>query len=148
MSTAIERRLVTDRLLAVLAEATGRAVGDNEPPVDGAVAPWTVLFSLNGGAWEDSLLNPERDANFVYRVTSVGESRASAEWMGDAVREVMVGIDPETGVRLWPIVDPEAGVVVASVDMAGPPAGAEAVGESTTRTWNVTEDYLVMVTRT
>lgn len=87
----------TDGVIAAL-EAAELAVGDAEGELEGEdlQAPYCVVYSIPGGSRGGSLENPHEDAELVYQVTCVGETRRQAEWVADKANVLLAGF-PVTG---------------------------------------------------
>jgi hypothetical protein len=86
-TVASDRDLV-DAVLAALQEAgesAGFAVHDGESPA-GAVAPHVIVFSLSSAGPTGPIGDPHADEDMVVQTTSVGVSRAQAQWVGDHVK--------------------------------------------------------------
>lgn len=93
-------RLVTDAVIAVLEDA-GLVVGDAEKPKTdpcgwaGApgksnFVPYVVVYPLAGGTIDGTLDGPHEDAWPLYQLTSVGATRAQAEWTADVARDALL----------------------------------------------------------
>ena len=110
----VRRREVTDAYLELLRNATGKQVFDTEV-TKGAVLrfPYAVVQLVPGGSvFGDEggpVAAPDGTIVAVYQVSSVGETRRSAEWMADEVRRATLGRSA-TSVTGWlfdiPLVDP------------------------------------------
>lgn len=91
-------RLLTDAIIAALT-AAGLTVGDGEKPSAGGwsgpagqstFAPYVVVYPLVGGSTSGTIAAPDADATPLYQLTSVGGTRAQAEWAADKARTVML----------------------------------------------------------
>lgn len=85
----VDRRPVTDALLAMLAVATGRAAYDHGAPSD-AEPPYNVVWSIPGGSYAGSLARPFQRSTLVYQIDSVGTARESAQWLADKTAHAML----------------------------------------------------------
>lgn len=82
-------KTVTDALIALIATATGRPVGDATLPT-AADPPFAVVYQLPGGEfWGPDYTAPQAGAALVYQVTSVAHHRADAEAHADVIRHAL-----------------------------------------------------------
>lgn len=88
-------RLHTDAVLARLGDAPdegglGLKVGDAKAPAGGP--PYAVLYAIAGGATSGTLGELDADAELIYQVTCVGNSRKQAEWLADEAKGLLEGL--------------------------------------------------------
>lgn len=76
----------TDAVIAKLVGA-GLTVGDGESPEP----PGCAVYTIPGGRSYGSLESPNEDADLVYQVTCVGETREQAEWVADKATTALLG---------------------------------------------------------
>ncbi len=90
---------VTDALRALISEGTNRPCGDHGSPPGGILwEGYTFVYSIEGGSFDGPPLgSPEEDATFVYQVTSVGATRAHAQWLADKVNWLLTSRDEYGG---------------------------------------------------
>ncbi|MCZ1019780.1 hypothetical protein [Streptomyces noursei] len=96
---------MTEALRVMVAAATGKPCGLGRlPVVDGEPAslPYTVLYPQGGSVGGAPLADAAEDAHLVYQVTVVAARTDQAEWLGDRVREAMLGRSP-TGAWMQPL---------------------------------------------
>lgn len=82
----------TDALIATLEAAisggnftVGDAEAENAPPT-------MVVYDIPGGRSYGTVAAPNEDADLVYQVTCVGETREQAEWLADkAISTLLAG---------------------------------------------------------
>lgn len=83
-------RTHTDAVIAKL-EAAGLNVGDAD--AEGLTAPYAVLYDIPGGRSFGTLENPNDDAELVFQVTCVGETREQSAWVADkAITALLSGL--------------------------------------------------------
>ena len=105
----IERRKVTDALLAMLRTATGMPVGDGEIPEGATAPPYYILYAVDSTTGGAPFSDLSEDSTLVYQVTCVSGpnpqvansrgSRGQAEWLADKARLALLARDPVT--RQW-----------------------------------------------
>ncbi|MCZ0983969.1 hypothetical protein O1L60_45225 [Streptomyces diastatochromogenes] len=92
----IERRLVTQALELLIADATGKPCGTGTLPTsDGKAAepPYSVLRSLTLTLDGAPLTDRHEDSTTTYQVDCVARTHAQAEWLADRVRAGVLGRD-------------------------------------------------------
>lgn len=98
MSAIANLRLHGDAIIAKLT-AAGVVVGDAEPPTvpygwrDDATQPYFIPYAIvypMPGTFDGTLAEPNDDADLVYQVTCVGESRASCSLIEDKVNTALL----------------------------------------------------------
>lgn len=101
-SSVIERKPITDALIAMLAAGTGKPCGDHDiPPGASLVEGYSIVYTVDGGSYEGApLWAPESDAILVYQVSSVGSLRSQAEWIADRVRRTLCSRVPKGGFQV------------------------------------------------
>lgn len=114
----IERRVATEAVATLLADATGTPVGRGKIPTDDSnieiVPPYYILDSvgplvLSGAPFADM----NEDASITWQITAVSgpdpgipqssSALEQAEWHADRARTALLGRDPATGQRLHPL---------------------------------------------
>lgn len=85
-------RVHTDAVLAAL-EAQGLTVGDAD--AKGLSGKFCVVYRIPGGESSGPLDAPNDDAELIYQVTCVGDTREQAEWVEDKVMNLLDGITVE-----------------------------------------------------
>lgn len=141
-TTSVDRRPVTSAIVAMLAAAHGRPVGDGEAPAD-TTLPYSVVFEVPGGGFEGpAFAAPDADAAFVYQVTSVGERRDQAGWMADQNRRALLGRDA-AGVFVHAIASEDLTAAGLVVDERQPQATGGVDREG--RVFNASDRYVVVV---
>lgn len=150
-----DRRPLTDALLALLAEGTGRPVYDHGAPPNAADdddeddqpagPPYVVVWSIEGGRYEGTWGDPVEIADVVYQIDSVGMARRSAEWLADKVGHVM--LDRETGGAFSADLDVD-GMAITNRSPQGGPAGVEIDGKPPHEVFSVPERYVLVVVPT
>lgn len=82
----------TDAIIAkLLAEVAGTEVTIGDGDAEGLKPPYMVVYSIQGGEMSGSLERPFEDADLVYQVTCVGETREQAEWVADRAMSLLEG---------------------------------------------------------
>lgn len=76
----------TDGVIAKL-ETLTFPIGDAVAP---ASVPCAVVYDIPGGRSYGTLENPNEDADLVYQVTCVGETREQASWVADKVIDALL----------------------------------------------------------
>jgi hypothetical protein len=102
----IERRLVTNAVLTMLAAATGRPVGRGKAPANPGLS-YYVLYPLDGAVSGPPLTDENEDLTVTFQVTSVSlpdpakpgtsGSAEQVEWMADKARAAFLARNPATG---------------------------------------------------
>jgi hypothetical protein len=130
---------VTDAVVA-LADTVGAApVGDGTMPTAGD-PPFSVVYPLAGGdTWGPDYTAPQSAAAFMYQITTVAVSRASAETHADLVRHAFLDRDTN-GAFVTPL--PVAGLVVLDRELVSYGGVVSDRG-----VFNVADTYLIHVTR-
>jgi hypothetical protein len=103
--TVASVRTHTDAVVVAL-EAAGLSVGDGSG--DGLSVPYCVVYNISGGRMSGNLDDPFEDADLVYQVTCVGQTREQAEWVADKATVTLVNGLSVTG-RSIVLVTPEGG---------------------------------------
>ncbi|GAA2770240.1 hypothetical protein XF35_39890 [Streptomyces platensis subsp. clarensis] len=126
----IEKRAVTNAVLALLAETTGLPVGRGRLPA-GAGLRYYVLYSLDTAVSGPPLADEHDDLSVVYQVTSVSApdpakpgsagSAEQAEWLADKARTAFLARNPATGHWLHDL--PVPGAVVMTRELDTEPGG-------------------------
>lgn len=95
MSAIANLRLHGDAILAALT-AAGLTVGDAEPPSapfgwrpDGSFLPYIIAYPLPG-LFDGTLAEHADDADVVYQLTCVGETRAAAVLLEDRANAILL----------------------------------------------------------
>jgi hypothetical protein len=127
----IDRRLVTNAFVTMLATGTGHAVGRGKAPAGVSEPPYYVVDALTTELSGAPLADEHEDASLVYQVTSVSgpdperpESSGAldqAEWMADKARRVVLQRHPTTGLWLHPLT--VAGYKVRGRELETEPGG-------------------------
>lgn len=82
---------VTTALVALIAGATGRPVGEARMPV-AADPPFAVVYPMESGDfWGPSFVAPQAGAALEWQITSVDVTRAGVEAFADTIRQVICG---------------------------------------------------------
>lgn len=82
---------VTNALVALIATATARPVGDAVLPT-AADPPFAIVYPLPGGDnWGPGLTAPQSGAAIEYQITSVAVGRSAVEAFADTVRLAILG---------------------------------------------------------
>lgn len=112
----IEKRLVTNWVVATLGAASGMPVGRGRQPTDGKAPPFHLVYSLDINLGGAPLADLNEQASPVYQIThvsgpdpAVAESTTSQEqleWMADKARTAFLGRNPATGLWLYPFTVP------------------------------------------
>lgn len=147
-SAVLQKQLVTTALIGMLATATERPCGDHASPPTGVLADgYTYVYSIDGGSYDGSpFWSPEADATLVYQVTSVGLSRAHAEWLADRVRLTMTSRSSDGGFQVaFPAL---AGMTVIHRAPDGTSPGVIPEGPPENRVYNIPERYRISVVST
>jgi len=147
MAEVLLRQPVTDALLAMLRATTSPdarplRIGDHRapepvPPALVPETPFAVLSVIDEtelyGTWDD----PHTDGRMVFQLSSVGDSRRSAEWMADQVRKAVLG--RAAGDYLRPITPTEGALMGRDLHIGGPTLQD---GDW----WNVVDQYALFIT--
>lgn len=90
MTTAVPRGPETDAVLDLIGAAV--LVGDAERPAawEGSESGYAVLYPLTTTS-DGPASDAHADVESRYQVTSVGTTRAQAQWVADRVRVAMLG---------------------------------------------------------
>jgi hypothetical protein len=147
-SAVVQKRLVTDGLIAMVAAGTGRPCGDHQSPSNGVLADgYTYVHSIDGGDFDGApFWSPESDATLVYQVTAVGKVRQQAEWLADRVRLTLVSRDNLGGFQVaFPSL---AGMLVIHRSPDGISPGVIPEGPPENRVYSVPERYRISVVST
>lgn len=129
---------VTDAVVALVADGTGRPVGTAVLPA-GAEPPFAVVYQLPGGdTWGPGLADPDAGFALLYQITSVAVYRDDVEAHADTVRHVL--LDRAGGAFVTPLVVP--GMVVIDREHAAFGGIDEQRG-----VFNAREQYLIHVVR-
>jgi hypothetical protein len=81
---------VTAALVALVASATSRPVGDGRLPT-AADPPFAVVYGLPGGeSWGPDYTDPQAATALAYQITYVSVTRAGAEAFADIVRHALL----------------------------------------------------------
>lgn len=137
--------ILTTTLVEWIARHCGSPVGDATAPHSGddvanvADPPYAILYPVNGG----DLYGPPMgfraaDATFEYQVTTVGLRRDHTQWLGNRIREVIIGQAEDFSFR-YPLIVP--GMVVMDRVLSGPPGGVAPEG----KLFNMVESYFIKV---
>lgn len=96
-------RLLTDAVLTRLRTNSGsREIGDGQAPPDDD-RPYAVLYSLDESEREGDMSTIDVTGWFEFQITSVGDTRAQAEWLADLLRTLILASDlTPTGFRMYP----------------------------------------------
>lgn len=123
----IEKRLITQWLVATLEAASGLPVGQGRQPTDGSPPPYYLVYSVDTGLSGAPLADRNEQASLVYQITSVSgpdpdiaESTADlsqTEWMADKARAAFLGRDPSTGLWLRPFTVPDVSCMTRSLEV-------------------------------
>lgn len=139
-----DRRDITNSLVAMLTSAVAVPVGDHQAPVTEAQQPWVVVYSVPGGQYDGSLQYPESDAQFAYRIESVGRNREQCEWCADNVRRTMLARSSSGGFQVsFPDTSPW---LVNDRRPEGNPGGVVLEGSPTDRVFSFSEHYIICAT--
>jgi hypothetical protein len=108
----IEKRLVTNWVVATLEAASGKPVGRGRQPTDGKPPPFYLVYSIDTRMLGAPIADRNEMASLVYQVTSVSgpdptveQSTASqdqTEWLADKARTAFLARDPGTGLWVQP----------------------------------------------
>lgn len=96
---------LTTELISVLATDVGKLVGDGEAPGDPKVEPaypYAIVYLITHGPTigdVNVVVSPDREALFIYQVTSIGETREQADWMAHKCRRAIT--DTTTSPNGW-----------------------------------------------
>lgn len=133
----IERRLVTNAALAMLAAATGVPVGRGRAPANPGLR-YYVLYALDADDPEPSLADEHEDLTAVYQVTSVSlpdpakpgssGSEEQVEWLADKARAAFLARNPATGAWLHELA--VEGASVRSRELDTEPGGTNDPGDA------------------
>lgn len=90
MST-VDRQPITEWVQRLLEAGTGRPVFRSDQVPTTPDYPFCVIHVIDAGEYNGPALRaPERDADLVYQVDSVGQRSDSAEWLADRVRRTIL----------------------------------------------------------
>lgn len=89
MPDVAQARPVTNGVLAALEAATEHPVGDHTAPAV-TTGPYTILYSIPGGALDGSFGAPHEMGVFRYQVDSHNRARDGAEWLADENRAALL----------------------------------------------------------
>ena len=99
----------TDAVIAKLAGTSGFSTFDsNAPAPEDRPEKYVVVYPIPGGSRGGTLAGPFDDAEIVYQVTCVGQTRQQAEWVRDKVEAALLTGITVSG-RHIPLVRPEGG---------------------------------------
>lgn len=90
MSPAPVIRKHHDAVITAL-QAAGLTIGDAEAPAGDP--PYGVVYQIPSGQFDGSLADPNADAELVYQVTCVGETREQAQWVVDKAMALLNGFE-------------------------------------------------------
>jgi hypothetical protein len=147
-SAVVQKQLITNALISMLATATSRPCGDHQSPPGANLAQgYTYVYAIDGGSFDGPpLWSPESDATLVYQVTSVGQNREQAEWLADRVRLTMTSRLPDGGFQVaFPVL---AGMSVIHRSPDGTSPGVIPEGPPESRVYNIPERYRLSVVST
>ena len=87
-------RLLTDIVLTRLrTNSASRKIGDGQAPADDT-RPYAVLYALDEAEREGDMSTASTVTGwFEFQVTSVGDTRAQAEWLADLLRTLLLASD-------------------------------------------------------
>lgn len=153
--SVVSRRAVFEGVLA------GVQNGTNVPPIDVTVFdtvvaledaedtissyPYVVAYDIGSVApTGPSLTAPEADGGLLIQFTSVGRTRAQAQWCSDLVRRVMTQRAPD-GDFAVPMGDTDQWVVIDRASYGGA-AGVTVEGTPPNEIYSVPDVYVVYVT--
>ena len=141
--TVPARRPVTAGLKALIESGTGRPCRVATAPEDEVGntedVPYAVLWPSTGMFSGPGFVAPEADAVFQYTVHSVGMRDDQADFLADAVREVIVGRQ-ENGSFLYPLTVNGLTVMNRSIAQSAGPMDLNG------SVFTVAESYLIAVT--
>jgi len=109
------------------------------PP--GAKYPYSVLYSIDGGAWDGSLSDGQDMPTFVYQVDFVTRAHKAAEDGGALIQAAVFAAG--SGAAGNP-----TGATVSGIIPDGGPGGVETIGEPPLEVFTQQSRYAVTVTAT
>ncbi|WP_055693977.1 hypothetical protein [Streptomyces prasinopilosus] len=123
----IQKRLVTNWVVATLAIASKMPVGRGRAPTSGQAPPYYLAYSVDTSVSGAPFADRSEDGSLVYQLTSVSgpdptKPQSSAtqdqlEWMADKARAIFLGRDPATGMWLHPLTVPGVSCMTRSLDV-------------------------------
>lgn len=131
------RRPVTNALEELLRSVTGRPIGVVNVPASESgeqnpVCPYAIIYPVPGGYFDGPFFaTPDVDAEYVFQVTSVGETYDQCEWMADRVRAAILGRSSDRSFTYdLVLLDPEGDPDTRIVNDRRPESGPGDVGRS------------------
>ena len=122
----IEKRVVTNAVLAMLTGATGLPVGRGRTPANAGLK-YYVLYALDTSLSGPPLADEHDDLTVIYQVTSVSApdpakpgsagSAEQAEWLADKARTAFLARAPFTGRWVHDLAVPGAVVMARELDV-------------------------------
>lgn len=131
----IEKRLITNWVVATLETASQLPVGRGHQPASADDPPYYLVYSVDTSVGGAPLADRSEEASVVYQVTSVSgpdldvaQSTASqdqTEWMADRARTAFLARDEATGLWLHPLTVPGVSCMTRAleVEWGGVPGG-------------------------
>jgi len=150
-SAVVQKQLVTDALITMVAAGTARPCGDHGSPPGAVMSEgYTYVHSIDGGSFDGpGFWSPESDATLVYQITSVAGGpfgRKQAEWIADRVRLTLVSRSAGGGFQVaFPSL---VGMLVIHREPDGLSPGVIPEGPPESRVYSVPERYRISVVST
>lgn len=112
--------IIREHTAAVIAalQGFGLSVGDAQAPA-GVSEKYAVVFPIAGGDSYGTLAARNDDAELIYQVTCVGETREQAEWVADKAMGLLAGF--AVSGRSVPVVALESMPGIQRDDAKSPP---------------------------
>jgi hypothetical protein len=140
----IETRLVTNALKALLAEGSGKPVGEGVKP-EGDPSAYYILHFIDRQTHGAPYADLNEDCTLIYQVDAVSGrdvtdpdsygTQEQMEWLADKARTVFLGRDPVTRRWLHDLVVPGVRVMgrAPEVEAGGTPGAADGIMSSASR---------------
>ena len=118
--TAHDPRLFYAPIVAQLAAATGKAIGEAAAPAD-VTTPYAVVYPLPDLGGEGPLTDPHQVVVWGFQVTGVGRTMEEATWMQHKIRAALLGWAPTVaGLGTTPIHLDSGSGILRDADVAPP----------------------------
>lgn len=151
MSSALvyPRQYFTDGVIDLLQRGTGKLVGDHTAPDrdgrdDSDYFPYAIVYNIPGGGSDGGLGFGYEETDVIYQVTSVGLTRAQADWMADRCRLTWLARSGP-GFQV-PFLSPDGWTVSGRMPEYGFSGGIDVEGDPPNRVFSAPERYVLHVT--